>query len=108
MKGLKLETVMKKEKEWIKFDFVGTTPSGKTKIWDVVLKDQSVIGGQIRWWGAWRKYAFFPKSQTYYEADCLRTIARFCEDETNTHWRGILAVGQERAAEWFEAMRATL
>lgn len=73
------------ESEWISFALVGATPSGKTKIWNVVLKDQSLIGGQIRWWGAWRKYAFFPKENTLYEEDCLRTIALFCEERTHEH-----------------------
>ena len=71
-----------RECEWIRFDLVGPTPSGKTQIWNVVLKDQSVIGGQVRWFGAWRKYAFFPNPSTLYEQDCLRDIARFIESQT--------------------------
>ncbi len=70
---------MNDESEWIRFELVGPTDSGKTQIWNVVLKDQSVIGGEIRWWGAWRKYAFFPRPNTLYEQDCLRAIARFLQ-----------------------------
>lgn len=70
---------------WIRFVPAGLSPSGKTQIWNVVLKYQSVVGGQVRWWGAWRKYAFFPNPNTLYEQDCLRDIARFIEQLSHEH-----------------------
>lgn len=66
---------------WIEFKSVGRSPSGKTEIWDVVAKVDGVSLGQIRWHGAWRKYAFFPAEKTLYESKCLRDLATFCDNE---------------------------
>jgi hypothetical protein len=30
----------------------------------------------------WRAYAYYPRTSTLYEKDCLRDIAQFCETET--------------------------
>lgn len=59
----------------------------KTSVWDVVPKvDRPVKAlGQVRWFGRWRCYAFFPETGTVYERVCLRTIADFAEEETRKH-----------------------
>jgi len=59
--------------------------SGKTSRWDVVTKGGEkfaggVVLGVIQWWGAWRKYAFFPGDATLYEPTCLRDIAAFIDE----------------------------
>lgn len=63
---------------------LGVSKSGKTLIWGVVTENNEILG-QVKWFGRWRKYAFFPKSNTLYEQDCLRDIADFCEDRTKLH-----------------------
>lgn len=37
-----------------------------------------------RWYGAWRRYAFFPNAgvRPVFESTCLRDIARFLEEQT--------------------------
>lgn len=66
---------------WVDFKDVGSSPSGKTRIWQVVTTYDGggVVLGQIRWHGAWRKYAFFPATGTLYEPTCLRDIAEFID-----------------------------
>jgi len=41
--------------------------------------------GEVRWFGRWRCYAFYPFAGTIYERKCLRDIADFCEKETQRH-----------------------
>jgi hypothetical protein len=70
---------------WITFRLTTITPSRKTSVWEVVTQDGGVVIGHVSWWGAWRKYSFFPAPNTLYEPTCLRDIARFCDDETRKH-----------------------
>ncbi len=58
---------------------------GKTQLWFVLTMDQSMVLGNIRWFGRWKKYAFFPNPETVYERTCLREIADFCEYITEFH-----------------------
>jgi hypothetical protein len=41
--------------------------------------------GEVRWFGRWRCYAFYPEPDTLYERQCLRDIADFCEARTREH-----------------------
>lgn len=62
--------------EFIELDF----PNRKTKTFDVVNKDNSSYIGQIKWFGSFRKYSFFPAENCVFEQTCLRDIAKFMED----------------------------
>lgn len=42
--------------------------------------------GKIKWYGAWRKFCFFPNEQTIWDSKCLKHIIEFL-DETNKEWR---------------------
>ena len=46
------------ESKYIEFDLVGDT--GKTEIWNILSKASEFILGQIRWYGPWRQYCFYP------------------------------------------------
>jgi len=68
------------------------TKGRKTKVWEVLTKDDSEKGvggedllGEVRWFGRWRGYAFFPSSNTVYEHKCLREIADFIQGQTREH-----------------------
>lgn len=76
--------------KWLEFSKAGTSESGKTIVWWLYSSKEDNIHtglhlGEIRWRGAWRKYAFFPEPDTVFEQDCLRDIAQFCEDKTREH-----------------------
>ena len=64
----------------LEYAFLGTSPSGKTKIWEVhnVTTDSDI--GIIRWAGNFRKYAFWPYNDTYYDSACLEDIASFLQE----------------------------
>lgn len=68
------------ESKWINIKFLSDSPTAKTKIYEVTTKDDSQILGYIKWFGRWRKYAFYPESNTLYEQDCLRDIANYIDD----------------------------
>ena len=57
----------------------------KTKIFSVRAKEDDTFIGLVKWFGAWRKYCFFPIENTVFEQDCLRDIAQFIEEETKRH-----------------------
>lgn len=70
--------------KWIGVSYVGASASGKTLIWSVYSMSDGREIGQVRWFGRWRKYAFFPGDATVFEEDCLRDIAQFIEEATTT------------------------
>lgn len=72
------------EKKYLRFNELGYTVSGKTRIWGVKnVQSASATGnftmGLIKWYAPWRRYAFFPQSGTLYDAGCLTEIAAFLE-----------------------------
>lgn len=76
------------EVKYIEFSRSRPSKSGKTRIWRVLafhdklslIDDYSI--GEVKWHGAWRRYALAPGRDTIFEQDCLRKIANFCEDQT--------------------------
>ena len=54
-------------------------PNPKTQVWDVVAKEDGTVLGQVRFFGRWRQYSFFPEPKMVFERTCLRDIADFCE-----------------------------
>jgi len=69
--------------KWIRFEEI-ESPSPKTKRWAVRNIRTGNLCGEIRWWGAWWKYCFFPADGHLYDTDCLRMIAGFIEDNKRT------------------------
>jgi hypothetical protein len=66
--------------KWVQFVLV-PCHSLKTNLWRVFTIRSDDPLGEVRWYAPWRKYAFFPLSDTLYEPTCLRDIAQFIEDE---------------------------
>lgn len=70
---------------WVYTEELSPLPEAKTRRWQVRASDGGWILGIIKWYGPWRKYAFFPETNTIYEEDCLRQIAQFVVNETTLH-----------------------
>jgi len=62
-------------------DIVGPVP--KTKIWTVRNTQTRISLGE----GRWRQYSFLPNADLVFERTCLRTIADFCERQTQSHMK---------------------
>ena len=55
--------------------FRDETPEGrKTSVVGVYSTLHGDLLGQIKWFGRWRQYAFFPGAGTAWNPDCLRDI----------------------------------
>ena len=72
--------------EYIHFEQHGTSPTGKTKIWEVLTSDgEDTLLGHIKFYSPWHQYSFFadsPFTDLVFEKTCLRDIANFCEEQT--------------------------
>ncbi|MCK5605824.1 hypothetical protein KAR91_28265 [Candidatus Pacearchaeota archaeon] len=62
-------------------DFECAKDTGKTKVWEVISTHSGDILGEIKWYWAWRRYVFFPRTETLYDVDCMRAIADFIAKE---------------------------
>lgn len=69
--------------KWVYAHELGHLPEHKTRRWAINAKDGEVQLGEVKWFGKWRCYAFFPLNDTLFEKTCLRQIATFCEMKTN-------------------------
>lgn len=68
---------------YVTINYLDKTPSGKTTIWWVWVDYEAEHGyvlGDIKWYPQWRKYAFFPNTDTLYEPVCMREIAAFIDE----------------------------
>lgn len=64
--------------KWVIFSLYENT--GKTFKYEVLTKDTPPIKlGEVRWFGRWRQYAFFPNFETVFEKQCMRDITNFLE-----------------------------
>lgn len=72
---------------YIEIMYKGTSPSGKTKIWEVQNIHGDDIPGIIRWHGAWRGYVYECEA-SFYDAKCMRQIADFIDAANQEHRNG--------------------
>ena len=70
--------------KWISFTGLPIPKGLKTPRWEVHPREPMGAErlGEVRWYGAWRCFAFFPAPETLFERTCLRDIADFCEART--------------------------
>lgn len=67
-------------------DYIELPNDGKrTKRWQVMCRDHLL--GFVKWHSPWRRYCFFPQTDTLYDCDCMMTIGRYCRDQTTLHRR---------------------
>lgn len=70
----------KRNPKWIQFDEV-VIPGRKTKVFLVYNKENTETPiGEIKWYGAFRKYSFFPQPHTVYESVCMQDITNFLDE----------------------------
>ena len=51
--------------------------NGKTFKWEVVNRDSLQAIGEIKWYGRWRQYCFFPDQWTVFSTGCMQDIVHF-------------------------------
>ena len=47
---------------------------------------QNIPLGQVKWYGVWRKFCFYPISNTIWDNKCLEQLLNFINDY-NSSWR---------------------
>jgi len=65
--------------KWLRFEEV-ENPGKKTSRWLVLAKMDGGTLGQIKWFGAWRQYAFYPEPETIFAGSCFTDIAAFIQE----------------------------
>jgi hypothetical protein len=61
--------------------FTETADTGKTKRWDVHAVQGDIYLGEIRWYGGWRQYVFYPAISTLWNAECLLDVSQFIGEQ---------------------------
>lgn len=70
---------------YIDFVDAGSSPSGKTKRWNVVAKiAPTVVLGTVRWYAPWRRYVF-QTTESVFDGECLQEITDFVNKVTSEH-----------------------
>lgn len=59
---------------YMEFDKVGDT--GKTEIWNILSESSGFILGQIKWYGPWRQYCFFPSPHSIFNPTGMDDIKK--------------------------------
>jgi len=83
--------------KWVSFKLEERRRGAKTDVWHVWSLRQPLPAhlGVVKWYGPWRRYAFYPDGSTVFEQDCLRDLAEFVEAETVKQRKGKRAFPQE-------------
>lgn len=70
---------------YVRFVEGARSDSGKTATWLVLGRTNRNMLGNIRWYGPWRAYCFYPEPGTIFNEGCLTDIAAFCKTKTREH-----------------------
>ena len=61
-------------------NFIKSDSTGKTDIYDIASSLNDAYLGVIKWYSPWRRYTFYPKDDTLFDAGCLAEIEEFLSD----------------------------
>jgi hypothetical protein len=74
---------MKTIKETTYLRFIDKELRQKTKMVGVVNIHHDEEIGEIKWFGRWRQYCFYPSSNTIWNTECLKEIYDIIKDLMN-------------------------
>ena len=74
-----------RESKWIYFEVFHK--GEKTYKWFVIARKDDSVLGEIRWFGRWRQYAFFPIIGSAFNPDCMDHISEFIRSEMEARKR---------------------
>jgi len=63
--------------KWLSFGKLDV-PDRKTDIYQVISNKGTFLG-DVKWFGRWRCYAFFPEVDTVFNSVCLKDIREFID-----------------------------
>lgn len=66
------------ETRYLAFVKLASVAKIKTDVWDVrSVTRPGLVLGQVRWYGPWRQYCFWPARETVFNRECLESIESF-------------------------------
>jgi len=74
---LKEEGILMYQTKYMEFVFL--TNIGKTKIYEIISKNNDYILGYVKWYPQWRQYCFFPEGKTVFNNSCMQDICGFID-----------------------------
>lgn len=63
----------------------GRSEGRKTNVWWVENRRSGARLGEIKWYGAWRQYCFYPEANCVFNKGCLLDIQQFLKDAMEDH-----------------------
>jgi hypothetical protein len=51
----------------------------KTPIYEIYSKLSNTLIGEIKWYGAWRQFCFFPVENTVWDTKCLTSLTNYIQ-----------------------------
>lgn len=68
------------ESKWLTFRDASPMYSKRTtSTWALYSKQGDNYIGQVRWYGPWRQYCFFPERDTIWNGECLGDVQAFVQ-----------------------------
>lgn len=71
-----------RETKFLRFVEQPILPNRKALRIYVMNRSNDAVLGEIKWYGAWRQYCFFPH-EVILSYECLEDIAKVCEEYTS-------------------------
>jgi hypothetical protein len=71
--------------KYLRFDLVGPSRTGKTKIWQLTDLKYGDACGTVKWYGGFRRYVFEPNDSSFWGSDALGMIAAFLRKQNGQH-----------------------
>ena len=68
-----------KPNKWIFFELL--EKGEKTNKWYVIARRNEAVLGEIKWFGRWRQYCFFPVIGSVFNNGCMESICEFIKEE---------------------------
>ena len=57
--------------------FIKVEDKPKTSVWHCLSQSTNDLLGEVKWYGSWRQYCFFPEPTTVFNVGCLEDINDF-------------------------------
>lgn len=76
---------MRHKKPFIVFDETFPGSEQRTKIWLVRNKMTHIVVGVVKWQRSFRKYGFFPATNSVFDDNCLDHISMFLNKAMQDH-----------------------
>lgn len=73
-------------KKYLSLQATGPSKSGLTRTYSVSSAASKEVIGFIKWYGPWRRYCFFPGTDTVWDSNCLGEIKAYL-DECNENYK---------------------